>query len=194
MTDLSGKVVVVTGASRGIGEASAKALDACGAQVILTGRTTDDLERVADQLSNEPIVLPADLSLAGAGTALAESVLNVVDGVDVLVNNAGIPMRRMPEQLSEDDIDLVFAINVRSLLTLSIGLAPSMKKRGGPLSMSTPEQSSLASGALGQVTVPLLIWVLNTTHRVFFAADDASKCFEKPTEREERRLLSLTPM
>ena len=118
MTDLSGKVVVVTGASRGIGEASAKALDACGAQVILTGRTTDDLERVADQLSNEPIVLPADLSLAGAGTALAESVLNVVDGVDVLVNNAGIPMRRMPEQLSEDDIDLVFAINVRSLLTL----------------------------------------------------------------------------
>ena len=131
MTDLSGKVVVVTGASRGIGEASAKALDDCGAQVILTGRTTDDLERVADQLSNESIVLPADLSLAGAGTALAESVLNVVDGVDVLVNNAGIPMRRMPEQLSEDDIDLVFAINVRSLLTLSIGLAPSMKKRGG---------------------------------------------------------------
>jgi NAD(P)-dependent dehydrogenase (short-subunit alcohol dehydrogenase family) len=131
MLNLSGKIAVVTGASRGIGEASARALDDCGAQVVLTGRTVSDLERVAADLTNTPLVIPCDLSEPGAGTDLAGVIVDQVGGVDVLVNNAGIPMRRMPEQLTEEEIDLVFAINVRSLLTLSIGLAPSMKKRGG---------------------------------------------------------------
>ncbi|MCH2625524.1 MAG: SDR family NAD(P)-dependent oxidoreductase [Actinomycetota bacterium] len=131
MNDLQGKVAVVTGASRGIGEASARVLDSIGAQVVLTGRTVDDLERVAGELQNSPVVVPADLAQPGAGTDLAAEILEIVDGVDVLVNNAGIPMRRMPESLTEDEIDLVFAVNVRSLLTLSIGLADSMKSRGG---------------------------------------------------------------
>ncbi|MBM36040.1 MAG: short-chain dehydrogenase [Acidimicrobiaceae bacterium] len=131
MLNLSGKVAVVTGASRGIGEASARALDGCGAQVVLSGRTVSDLERVAADLTNTPLVIPCDLSESGAGTHLAGSVLDQVGGIDVLVNNAGIPMRRLPEKLTEEEIDLVFAVNVRSLLTLSIGLAPSMKERGG---------------------------------------------------------------
>ena len=131
MFDLSGKIAVVTGASRGIGEASARVLDSSGAQVVLTGRTVSDLERVAADLANAPVVIPCDLSQQGAGTQLAEEILQQVQGVDVLVNNAGIPMRRMPEKLTEEEIDLVFAINVRSLLTLSIALAPSMKSRGG---------------------------------------------------------------
>ena len=131
MGDLAGKTAVVTGASRGIGEASARALDDLGAQVVLSGRTVSDLERVAADLSNSPVVVPADLSAPESGSQLAELILEEVAGVDVLVNNAGIPMRRMPEKLTEEDIDLVFAINVRSLLTLSIALAPSMKARGG---------------------------------------------------------------
>lgn len=131
MFDLSGKVAVVTGASRGIGEASARVLDSSGAQVVVTGRTVSDLERVAADLANAPVVIPCDLSRQGAGTQLAEEILQQVPGVDILVNNAGIPMRRMPEKLTEEEIDLVFAINVRSLLTLSIALAPSMKSRGG---------------------------------------------------------------
>mgnify|MGYP001373705776 FL=1 len=131
MFDLSGKVAVVTGASRGIGEASARVLDSSGAQVVVTGRTVSDLERVAADLANAPVVIPCDLSRQGAGTQLAEEILQQVPGVDILVNNAGIPMRRMPDKLTEEEIDLVFAINVRSLLTLSIALAPSMKSRGG---------------------------------------------------------------
>ncbi len=131
MADLTGKIAVVTGASRGIGESSAKTLDALGAQVILSGRTLSDLDRVAAELSNSPIVVPADLAEPRSGTELAETILEHVNGVDILVNNAGIPMRRMPEKLTEEEIDLVFAINVRSLLTLSIALAPSMKERGG---------------------------------------------------------------
>lgn len=147
---LDGKVAVVTGASRGIGEASARALDAAGAQVVLTGRTTSDLDRVAAELAHDPVVLTADLAPAGAGTDLARRILSEVDGVDVLVNNAGIPMRRTPAQLTEADFDLVFSINVRSLVMLSIGLAPSMIARGGG---SVINISSVASvhGPLGRV-------------------------------------------
>lgn len=147
---MDGKVAVVTGASRGIGEASARALDGAGARVVLTGRTTDDLERVAADLQHDPVVLTADLAPAGAGTDLARRILGEVDGVDVLVNNAGIPMRRTPAQLTEADFDLVFSINVRSLVMLSIWLAPSMAARGGG---SVINISSVAGvhGPLGRV-------------------------------------------
>ena len=150
MQQLDGKVAVVTGASRGIGEASARALDAAGARVVLTGRTTADLERVAAELQHDPVVLTADLAPAGAGTDLARRVLSEVGGVDVLVNNAGIPMRRTPAQLTEADFDLVFSINVRSLAMLSIGLAPAMIERGGG---SIVNISSVAGvhGPLGRV-------------------------------------------
>ena len=131
MADLRGKIALVSGASRGIGEAAARALDAAGAQVVLSGRTTSDLERVAGELTHSPVVVAADLSVAGAGAALASEVLALVEGVDILVNNAGIPMRRMPDQLTEQDVDLVYAINVRALLMLTISLEESMKSRGG---------------------------------------------------------------
>ena len=148
--DLSGKVALVTGASRGIGEASARALDRAGARVVLTGRTAADLRRVAEELANDPVVLEADLAPAKAGTALAERVLAATGGVDILVNNAGIPMRRKPDELTEEDFDLVFSINVRSLLMLALGLGPTMIERGGGSIINISSIASLR-GPLGRV-------------------------------------------
>ena len=150
MNELNGKTAVVTGASRGIGEASARALDAAGARVVLSARTVSDLNRVAVDLRNDPVVLEADLSAPRAGTELAERILAAVGGVDILVNNAGIPMRRKPDELTEEDFDRVFSINVRSLLMLTLGLGPSMIARGGG---SVINISSIASlrGPLGRV-------------------------------------------
>ena len=150
MNDLKGKIAVVTGASRGIGEASARALDSAGARVVLTGRTVSDLQRVASDLENNPVVIESDLAPAKAGSILAEQVLESVGGVDILVNNAGIPMRRTPDDLTEEDFDLVFSINVRSLLMLTLGLGPSMAARGGG---SVINISSIASlrGPVGRV-------------------------------------------
>ena len=144
MNELNGKVAVVSGASRGIGEACARALDDAGARVVLSARTVSDLDRVASDLSNDPVVLEADLSAPRAGTELAERILAAVGGVDILVNNAGIPMRRKPDELTEEDFDLVFSINVRSLLMLTLGLGPSMIARGGG---SVINISSIASPA-----------------------------------------------
>ena len=150
MHDLNDKIAVVTGATRGIGEASARALDAAGARVVLTGRTVSDLHRVAGELTNDPVVLESDLSPPKSGTKLAERVLEAVGGVDILVNNAGIPMRRTPEQLTEEDFDLVFSINVRSLLMLTLGLGPSMIERGGGSIINISSIASLR-GPLGRV-------------------------------------------
>ena len=150
MYELNDKISVVTGASRGIGEASARALDAAGSRVVLSGRTLSDLERVAADLKNDPVILEADLSPPRAGTALAQRVLDTVGGVDILVNNAGIPMRRKPDEVTEEDFDLVFSINVRSLLMLTLGLGPGMIERGGG---SVINISSIASlrGPIGRV-------------------------------------------
>lgn len=148
--DLSGRIAVVTGATRGIGEESARALDRAGARVVLTGRTVEDLERVAADLSNDPVIIQADLAPAGAGSLVAEQILAKIDGVDILVNNAGIPMRRTPEALTEEDVDLVFSLNVRSLLMLSIGLGASMKSRGGGAIVNISSVAGL-SGPIGRV-------------------------------------------
>ena len=150
MYDLTGKTALVTGASRGIGEASARALDRAGARVVLSGRTVPDLERVASELTNDPLVVPGDLAPPRAGTGLARQVLDATGGVDVVVNNAGIPMRRTPEVLTEQEVDLVFSINVRSLLMLTLGLGPSMIERGGGSIVNISSVASLI-GPLGRV-------------------------------------------
>jgi NAD(P)-dependent dehydrogenase (short-subunit alcohol dehydrogenase family) len=150
MFELDGKIAVVTGATRGIGEACARALDRHGARVVLTGRTVADLERVAAELANDPVAIAADLSQPRAGTALAKEILDRLDGVDVLVNNAGIPMRRTPEQLTEDEVDRVFAINVRALVMLTLGLGPSMIARGGGSIVNISSVAGL-HGPLGRV-------------------------------------------
>lgn len=141
---------MVTGASRGIGEATARGLDRHGARVVLTGRTVADLERVAGDLANDPVVVPADLNAPGAGSALAATVIDLVGGADILVNNAGIPMRRTPEQLTEADVDAVFAINVRALVMLTAGLGPAMAARGGGSVVNVSSVAGLR-GPLGRV-------------------------------------------
>jgi NAD(P)-dependent dehydrogenase (short-subunit alcohol dehydrogenase family) len=148
--DLTGKTALVTGASRGIGEDCARALDGAGARVVLSGRTVSDLERVAADLANDPLVIAADLAQPGSGTDLANRAIAEAGGIDILVNNAGIPMRRTPDQLTEDDVDLVFSINVRSLLMLSVGIGPSMIERGGGAIVNISSIAGL-SGPLGRV-------------------------------------------
>lgn len=147
---LTSKTALVTGASRGIGEAAARALDAAGARVILTGRTVADLERVAAELGNDPLVMPADLRPAGGGTRLAESVLSATGGVDVLVNNAGMAIGGAPETLTESDLDLIIAVNFRSLLMLAVGLGPAMIERGGGSIINVSSIASLR-GPVGRV-------------------------------------------
>ena len=150
MNPLTEKTALVTGASRGIGEAAARALDSAGARVVLTGRTVEDLDRVAADLRNDPLVIPADLGEPGAGTRLAEAALARAGAIDILVNNAGMAIRGAPEDLVEADLDRIVAVNFRSFLMLSAGLGPAMMERGGGSIINISSVASLR-GPVGRV-------------------------------------------
>ena len=129
---LSGSTALVTGASRGIGAAVARRLDASGVRVALASRNEDDLKAVADGLSNDPVVLPTDLAQPDAAHRLADAAIEALGGVDVLVNNAGVFAGAGPtSMLTTTDVDAVLAVNVRSALQLAGSLGQHMAGRGG---------------------------------------------------------------
>jgi NAD(P)-dependent dehydrogenase (short-subunit alcohol dehydrogenase family) len=127
---LDGRKALVTGASRGIGAAIARALDRAGAQVALAARNRSQLEAVASELDHEPLVLASDLAEPEAPALLARQALAAFGRIDVLVNNAAIAIRSPIEELSAEAVDQQFAVNVRAPLLLIAALVPSMRERG----------------------------------------------------------------
>ena len=85
--DFTGRHAVVTGASRGIGEAIVRQLDAGGARVALVARSADRLHAIASELGNEPLVVVADLSEHESIERITSAVLDAFGGLDILVNN-----------------------------------------------------------------------------------------------------------
>jgi len=130
MFDLTGRTAVVTGASRGIGAATARALDSAGATVALVARTKDALDNLAKALQNSPLVIATDLSDPRAPDRIAERVLAVFGHVDVLVNNAAAAARMPSTELDGGVVDEMLTVNVRNLLLLTTALLPSMVERG----------------------------------------------------------------
>ena len=121
----------MTGASRGIGEATARALDAAGARVALVARSTDDLRRVAGELAHESVIVTADLNDVDAPARIAAEALAGLGGtVDVLVNNAAAAARLPSTGLTSELVDELLHTNVRGLLLLTTALLPQMIERG----------------------------------------------------------------
>lgn len=128
--DLTGRVAVVTGASRGIGATAARALDAAGATVVLSARDAERLRLVAKTLTHEPVVVPADLAAADGVAVLLDQLSARGTEVDILVNNAGLQASMPSVELPLEDWDRVQRLNVRSAFELTRGLAPGMAERG----------------------------------------------------------------
>ncbi|MEV2236300.1 SDR family oxidoreductase [Streptomyces phaeochromogenes] len=131
-SQLSGKNVVVTGASRGIGASTAQALADAGARVILIGRFRETLENVAGGLPNDPVTVVADLSDPAAPRAIVEQVKDAVGTIDVLVNNAGGGDAVGPTHtLRSEDADFLWALNLRAPVLLGGIVAHDMAANGG---------------------------------------------------------------
>ncbi|WP_020669178.1 SDR family NAD(P)-dependent oxidoreductase [Amycolatopsis nigrescens] len=129
-----GKTVLLTGASFGIGEATARRLGAAGATVLLVARSDDRLREVAGSITaagGEAHGYPADLTDGPAVQALVEQVLDKHGHVDVLVNNAGRSIRRSVEDSYDraHDYERTMAINYLGPVRLTLGLLPSMRER-----------------------------------------------------------------
>jgi NAD(P)-dependent dehydrogenase (short-subunit alcohol dehydrogenase family) len=165
---LKGRTAVVTGASRGIGAATARALDEAGARLALVSRRADDLDEVAEQLVHEHLTVAVDLRLPEAPHAVADQVLDAFGAVDVLVNNAAAAARLDTVDTGAGLIDELLAVNVRAPLLLIAALVPSMtaRGRGSIINLSsvsalvgTPRRAAYAAskGALDAATRSLAI-------------------------------------
>ena len=126
--DLSGKRVLVTGASGGIGGAIARGLHGAGAQVVLSGTKTDSLNVLADELGDSAHVLTAALGASGAEEKLIKESIDALGSLDVLVNNAGITRDMLSMRLSDKDWEEVLDINLSSVFRLCRVTVPVMMK------------------------------------------------------------------
>jgi len=131
--ELSGRVALVTGSSRGIGRAIALALAKAGADVAVNYRSRSaDAQAVVTAiraLGRRSVALEADVSNGAAVIHFIRSVEEALGPIDVLVNNAGIALRRKLEELTEGDFDTTLAVNLKSAFLCSQAVWPGMRAR-----------------------------------------------------------------
>jgi short-subunit dehydrogenase len=128
------RVALVTGASSGIGEASARRLAGLGFRVVLAARRSECLEAVAKQITTsggEAMAVPTDLAEAEATSELVSRTVETYGRVDVLVNNAGFSPAAAIEHVTRDEIQHIFDVNLFSALQLIGEIAPLMRAQGG---------------------------------------------------------------
>ena len=132
MFDLTGRKALVTGATGGIGEAIARALHAQGAIVGLHGTRVEKLEALATELGDRVKIFPANLSNRDEVKALGEKAEADLEGVEILVNNAGITKDGLFVRMSDADWDSVLEVNLTAVFRLTRELThPMMRRRYG---------------------------------------------------------------
>jgi NAD(P)-dependent dehydrogenase (short-subunit alcohol dehydrogenase family) len=132
---VAGATVLVTGASFGIGEATARKLAAAGATVLLAARSEDKLNDIAQAIrasGGQAVSYPADLSDEATVTSLTRRLLDEHGPPDIVVSNAGKSIRRSLHHQYErpQDFDRTIGINYLGPIRLLLGLAPAMRERG----------------------------------------------------------------
>jgi len=129
---IRGKVVVITGASSGLGEAAARLLSAQGATVVLGARRSDRLQSLADELSGsggKALAIATDVTHRNQVKRLVDTAAQKFGRVDVMINNAGIMPRAPLERLTIDDWDRTIDVNIKGVLYGIAAALPHMKKQ-----------------------------------------------------------------
>lgn len=128
---LDQRVAIITGAGSGIGKAIAQAFVREGASVVIAGRDGKKLAHAATEIGAKCLAVAADVSRADDVQKLVRAAIEKFKRIDILVNNAAVLLPGTAEQLSEEDFDQTFDINVRGLWLLSRAVLPQMRVVGG---------------------------------------------------------------
>ena len=186
MIDLSGRVALVTGASRGIGLATARKLADCGARVVLAARSKDKLERCAEALreeGREAVAVACDVARYEDFRSAVETSVSAFGSLDILVNNAGViePIAR----LSESDPDLwarAIDINLKGVYHGMRAAIPAMTAHEGGVIVN------ISSGA---ATSALEGWSHYCASKA--AAKMLTECAHKEYGEKGIRVVGLSP-
>src|SRR5262245_40084725 len=131
--NLSGKVALVTGGSKGLGKAMARGLVEAGADIVISSRHEDELRAALDEIlsgtQRRGRYVVADMSRRADVERLARTALDQVGRIDILVNNAGTNIPQPIDEIRDDDWDKVMEINLNSVMALTRALVPQMKVR-----------------------------------------------------------------
>jgi 3-oxoacyl-[acyl-carrier protein] reductase len=127
---LSGRAAIVTGATRGIGLATARRLLDEGTAVLLVGRDAETLERTADDLGGKVETAAADVTSRTGAARIVDTALHCFDHVDILVNNAGTSENKPLADLTDDDWESQWELNVMGPMRLMRAVVPRMAEAG----------------------------------------------------------------
>jgi NADP-dependent 3-hydroxy acid dehydrogenase YdfG len=117
--NIEGKVVVITGASSGLGEAAARHLSTLGASIVLGARRLDRLRALADELiarDGRALAVEADVTRLDQVKALVEAAVRTYGRIDVMINNAGLMPQSLLERLKIDEWDRMIDVNIKGVL------------------------------------------------------------------------------
>ena len=133
MFDLTGKVAIVTGGSRGIGLGIAQALAGAGAAIAVAARNpeqSDDAVRMIQSTGAKAMSVPTDVAEPDAVQAMVDETVRRLGRLDILVNNAGINIRKRPEDLAPEEWRQVLSVNLDAVFYCSRAAYPAMKDAG----------------------------------------------------------------
>jgi 2-deoxy-D-gluconate 3-dehydrogenase len=132
--DLSGKVAIVTGGTKGLGYGIVMTYAYFGAKVVITSRHQEDCDRVAQEvreMGGEAIGIRTDVGNVQEVECLVDETLKTYGRLDILVNNAGIAVTQSIEKMTEKEYDAVMDTNIRSVYFTSRAAFRAMKEQGG---------------------------------------------------------------
>lgn len=132
--DLTGRVALVTGGNGGIGLGMARGLAAAGASIVIAGRNQAKSEAAVSELSTsgaKATALTVDVNDNNAVKAMVADTLKAFGRIDILINNAGMNVRKAPDKIALEEWDSVIRTNLTSAFVISQAVHPAMKQAGG---------------------------------------------------------------
>ena len=172
MSELLGKVALVTGASRGIGRSVALALAEAGADVAINCRASagaaHELERQIVALGRRAVTIKADVASASEVERLVWTAQERLGGIDILVNNAGIARAQKLADITEQDWDELIAVNLKTCFLVTQAVLPGMRARRWGRIISISSVAAHLGGVVGPHYAASKAGMLGLTH--YYAA------------------------
>ncbi|MGJ5618026.1 SDR family oxidoreductase [Sulfitobacter sp. MF3-043] len=181
--DMTGKTVMITGASRGIGAETARVFAAAGANVALIARSQEAIADLAGEIGEKAIAIPCNVARFGEVSAAVATTVQAFGGLDVLINNAGViePIARL-EDADPDDWGQVIDINLKGVFFGIRAALPVMKAAGA---------GSILTISSGAAHGPIEAWSHYCASKA--AVNMLNRCVDKEEAENGIRAIGLSP-